>query len=766
MKDKNYILLLAFLFLHILSLASVEKKNILILNSYHKGLKWTDEIVIGINQGLSELQFEKEIYTEYIDSKRFFENNDYDHAICELYNIKYKKIHFDVIIATDDYALTFLLEYRDSLFGNVPVVFCGINNPHNYPPNYTGIIENIEYVDNFKMIKQIHPNYSKIYFIVDNTITGNIIYDRAFKLNLSTNEKFRYEFLRDYSFDELFNKVAYLDDHAVIFLTSFTKDRTGAYCSYNEFIRDLKRYSKVPIYAVWDFYLDNGIVGGKLISAVSQGFETALIVNRVLNGEDISDINVELSTSDYTFDYRELKKYNINRFDLPKGSQVINHPLAFIFENKQQSIFFSVIFILLIVIILVLWLYLINRKRKVREERRYNKTIELNNEKLQLAKENAEESNRLKTAFLANISHEIRTPMNGIIGFSKLIIDAKELDQETQNKYLNIINKSGYILLNLINDIIDLSKIEAKQLKLNKTDFKLNVLIDELLDIFNSERENLGNHNIKIIAEKEYAFKDLSIYSDANRIRQVLFNLLTNALKFTIKGFIKFGYYVEGSDLVFFVKDTGIGLTQFEKEIIFERFRQADEKSTRRYGGSGIGLTISKGIVENMKGKIWVESEKDKGSVFYFTVPYHPVQNDYVVVDNIKCYSEFVWPDKTILIVEDSNVSYELITKFLRDTKVVFIHATDGEQAVSICKSKNTIDLVLMDIQLPVLDGLEATTQIKKFNPKLPIIAQTANAMDEDRKNILAAGCDDYISKPINRLELLQKIDPFLNSNN
>ena len=221
---------------------------------------------------------------------------------------------------------------------------------------------------------------------------------------------------------------------------------------------------------------------------------------------------------------------------------------------------------------------------------------------------------------------------------------------------------------------------------------------------------------------------------------------------------------MEIPNIVFFVKDTGVGLNELEKELIFERFRQVDDKSTRRYGGAGIGLSICKGIVENLNGKIWVDSEKGKGSTFYFTVPFSPVKSDSNKKNELTDYKEYSWPNKSILIVEDSKVSYDLLTKFLKDAKVEFLHAADGEQAVEICKSNDKIDLVLMDIQLPIMDGLEATEHIKKIKPTLPIIAQTANAMDNDEAIILDAGCDDYISKPINRMELLQKIAKYLNT--
>ncbi len=760
MRYKKYILLFIFV-INSFFLFSEEKRNVLILNSYHKGLQWTDDIITGINAGLSENSFDIEIYAEFMDSKRFFNQNDY---YTSLFKTKYAKIKLDVIIVSDDYALKFMLDYRDSLFGKVPVVFCGINNPHNYPKTYTGVLETIAYVENFKLIKNLHPNYSKIYFIVDETETGNIIYDRAYKAYLPLKDEYQYEFVRSYSFEELFKKVENLDKNAIIFLTSFTKDRLNVYCSHNEIINNLHKYANVPIYGTWDFYLNKGITGGKLIIGYNQGYEAALIANKILNGEKAEGIGIGLSLSNYIFDYSKLKQFGIKKSALPKDRKVINRPLTFITKNRQQTIFFGIILILLVLIILILWTYIIFRKRTMRRERRYLKRLELNNEKLQSAKEKVEEADRLKSAFLANMSHELRTPMNGIIGFSKLILESKDLDEETKVKYLNIIHKSGYILLDLVNDIIDLSKIEAKQLKLNNTEFKLNELIDELLSFFISERDNLEKQGIKILAEKEYNYQDLTIYSDSNRIRQVLYNLLTNALKFTIKGSIKFGYYVELPNIVFFVKDTGIGLTELEKVVIFDRFRQVDDKSTRRYGGSGIGLSICKGIVENLNGKIWVESKKGKGSTFYFTLPLNQTKSETDKKKVLPDHKEFTWPDRTILIVEDSKVSYELLTKFLKDAKVHFLHAPDGEQAVELCKSNDRIDLVLMDIQLPIMDGLEATEHIKKFRAELPIIAQTANTMDDDESNIISTGCDDYISKPVNRIELLQKIDKYLNT--
>ena len=766
MKVKKQLFLLFLLVLIGKISFSAEKNSILILNSYHKGLQWTDEIVKGINSGLDEYTLNSEIFIEYLDSKRFYDSIYHKH-IFKLYEKKYRNINFDVIISSDDDALSFLLTYRDSLFGDAPVVFSGINCPHNYPEGYTGVLEQVDFIENILLITKLHPDYSKIYFLTDNTHTGKILYKRAVSELKPIADDVRYEFLRYYTFDKLYQKIAGLDERAIVFLTAFNKDINNEYCSYDEIARNISNVSPVPVYGVWTFYLNNGVVGGKMNSGKVQGRMAGKMAKRILNGENVNTIDVAIDSTSYYFDQNLLQRYNINSSDLPDEAVILNHPLAFFKEHKQKIIYTIVIFILLIAVIVLLWGNIIIKRKKLRQKKRYLREIELNNEKLLIAKEKAEESNKLKSAFLANISHEIRTPMNGIIGFSKLLKDNPAIDKETLDKYLSIINKSGYLLLNLINDIIDLSKIEANYLKINYRACRVNNIMDELLSFYNEEKKTVEKSHIKIILEKGVEDNDFTIYSDPNRINQVLYNLLSNALKFTYEGKIVFGYKIIDKNLQFNVQDTGIGLSTTECKIIFERFRQVDDKTTRKYGGSGLGLSISKGIVENMKGKIWVESKKENrkenkpgGSIFYFSIPLKIVETNKFTTK--KQEHNYVWPDKNILIVEDAQISYELLTKFLKDTKVTFIHAENGEEAIELCKNNHTIDLVLMDIQLPMMDGLEATRRIKESNHNLPIIAQTANAMNEDRKNIIDAGCDDYISKPINKYDLLEKISKFM----
>jgi PAS domain S-box-containing protein len=378
--------------------------------------------------------------------------------------------------------------------------------------------------------------------------------------------------------------------------------------------------------------------------------------------------------------------------------------------------------------------------------------------KLIKAKNKAEESDRLKSAFLANTSHEIRTPMNAIVGFSKLLKSGK-LTKQKQAEYTNNILEKGNQLLQIINDIIDVSKIEANQLNINKSRFSLNKLFDEIHHDFKNEIER--NDQIELFVNREVK-NGHYIYMDKTRVKQIISNLLSNAFKYTDKGKIETGYKLLDKDnILFFVKDTGIGVDKEKQDIIFDSFRKSDNSTTRLYGGTGLGLSISKALVELMGGKIWVESELNKGASFYFTLPYEPAYkvNEDKQMEESKTYN---WKGKKILIVEDDELSYEYLKEILKDTEAKILHAKDGQAAIDYCKEDQSLDLVLMDIQLPGIDGNTATQKIREFDEDIPVIAQTAYALEEEKKKILQAGCNDYVSKPINEEKLYEKIHNYL----
>ncbi len=385
-------------------------------------------------------------------------------------------------------------------------------------------------------------------------------------------------------------------------------------------------------------------------------------------------------------------------------------------------------------------------------------------ENLEHAKAEAVESDRLKTAFLANMSHEIRTPMNSIIGFSNLL-NEPELKQDKKEQFLQHILHSSNHLLNLIDDIIDISKIEAGQININLVECKINEIVK---DLFFSTQATMNNDEIELLLNLPKDSDGFAFKSDPLRLRQILSNLLGNALKFTEKGLVEVGYHIQKSDskktVEFYVKDTGIGIPKDKHGIIFERFRQVDDSRTRKFGGTGLGLAISQRLVDLLGGSIWVESEIGEGAVFHFTLPFENGHHEEMIQSEPFNGIKYEWKDKTILVAEDENSNFELLKASIIRTKVRIIRAMNGEEAVEYVKRNNHIDLVLMDIRMPKLNGYDATRQIKSLKPHLPVISITAYAMSEDETKSIEAGCDMYISKPIRPSNLLTLLNEFLGS--
>ena len=388
-----------------------------------------------------------------------------------------------------------------------------------------------------------------------------------------------------------------------------------------------------------------------------------------------------------------------------------------------------------------------------------NEELLQTNQELIDAKLKAEESDRLKSAFLANMSHEIRTPMNGILGFADLL-KAPELSGEEQQAYIKIIEKSGARMLNIINDIIDISKIEAGLMKLDSKESNINEQIEYIYTFFKPEAEA---KKLKISFNNALPAKEAVVTTDREKLYAILTNLVKNAIKYTHNGSIEFGYNLktnnETNELEFYVKDTGIGIPKERHEAIFERFIQADISDKMAYQGAGLGLAISKAYVEMLGGKIRVESEEGKGSCFYFTLPYKtdPFLENIELQLASSATNEKV-KNLKILIAEDDEVSEMLIDSLVKSFGKEILKARTGVEAIEICYDNPDIDLIMMDILMPVMGGYEATRKIREFNKTVIIIAQTAYALAGDRENAIASGCNDYISKPINKTELLALI--------
>jgi len=383
------------------------------------------------------------------------------------------------------------------------------------------------------------------------------------------------------------------------------------------------------------------------------------------------------------------------------------------------------------------------------------------------AKNKAEESDRLKSAFLANMSHEIRTPMNGVLGFVGLLKEP-DLTGEEKDEYISLIETSGIRLLNIINDIVNISKVESGQMDICIKETDINAQLQFIYTFFKPEALQKG---VQLIYRCALHAKKATIKTDKEKIYAILTNLVKNALKFTNSGTIEFGYNLLSDStpaiLEFFVKDSGIGIKPEKLEFIFERFRQGSESLTRNYEGAGLGLTISKAYVEMLGGKIWVESEEGKGSIFYFTIPYNLVVEEsaatkiYFSDGNSADQMIHGFSGLKILIAEDDEISDKLASIGIEEFSREILKARTGVEALDICRNNPDIDLILMDIKMPEMDGYEATRQIRKFNSNVVIIAQTAFGLTGDREKAIDAGCDDYIAKPYYKTSLIALLNNY-----
>ena len=381
------------------------------------------------------------------------------------------------------------------------------------------------------------------------------------------------------------------------------------------------------------------------------------------------------------------------------------------------------------------------------------------------AQQKAEIANIYKNQFLANMSHEIRTPMNGLIGFASLLRE-NGLDSATKNMYVDVIESSSRQLLNLINDIIDISKIEARELKIEKKTCKISELFYATQATFNQLKKSKHKEHVNIVVNIPIDCENLILNTDPERLQQVLVNLVNNALKFSDKGTVEFGYTVKDNKVNIYVKDEGMGIPKEKLSIIFERFEQIRSENKTNNEGTGLGLSISKGIVELLGGQLHVESQEAVGSTFYFELPYSEhdtvIKKPRVIIEDDEIKNKLA--GKTILIAEDEPLNVEYLKIILANLGANIMYAFNGKEAVDLIRSNLHIDLILMDIRMPIMDGYEAVKVILQEKPDAKIIAQTAYAMAGDKDQCLQNGFVDYVSKPLKKEELLNKMAKWIDN--
>lgn len=386
----------------------------------------------------------------------------------------------------------------------------------------------------------------------------------------------------------------------------------------------------------------------------------------------------------------------------------------------------------------------------VKEDITERKEIE---NKLIKALNRAEQSDRLKDAFLENLSHEIRTPMNAIVGFSELLTNQLKPTQESNRNYTSIILTHSYQLLSIVDDILTISLIQTGNENLSLKQISVNELIDS---ISNDYKQKISDKKLKFKVTKEPIDTGVSLQTDETKLTQILSNLLNNSIKFTHNGYIEFGYQIETDAVKFFVKDTGIGIPEESKEIIFERFVQANSTIKINYGGTGLGLAIARSFAQMLGGKLWVESELDKGSEFFLLLPVNVKENAELKTKQVVISQH----DRqlNILVAEDEVDNFVLIKEMFSNYNFKFVHVTNGKDAIECVKNDSSFNLILMDIKMPIMDGKQAFIEIRKMNSKIPIIALTAYALQYEKKMFIEMGFNDYLSKPFRFDELLTKI--------
>lgn len=389
------------------------------------------------------------------------------------------------------------------------------------------------------------------------------------------------------------------------------------------------------------------------------------------------------------------------------------------------------------------------------EEKVKERTLELENKNAELiiAKDKAETSDRLKSAFINNISHEIRTPLNGILGFGQILTDP-DLEDHEKEMYLEMLNSSSARLINTVTNFLDISLLTSGNQKVYKKEVHPAMLINEVIEKY---QDYCMSKNIYLSFQIPNTEIDCVINTDGDILSKILYQLVDNAVKFTKEGGISIGFTKYNNNLHFFIKDSGIGISEENRQNIFDDFAQEDSAISRKYEGSGLGLSIAKKFTELLGGRIWMESEKGIGSTFYFSIP----RTENIAHGNTKNIIRNEKTKQTILIAEDDDINFAYFKALLTHDLIEIIHAANGIEAVEKCRNYPEIELVLMDLKMRDMDGFEATTRIKSFRNDLPVIAITAYSEIEDKEMAMQAGCDEFITKPVKKDFLLKKLEEY-----
>lgn len=612
----------------------------------------------------------------------------------------------------------------------------------------SGFLYTYDVNKNIQLIKGLYPTTKNIALVTDNSY-GGIALQALVKKDMKTFPDLNLILLdgRKNNIYTIIEQIKKLPKETAILLGTWRVDVNDGYYVGNATYTMMSSNPTLPAFTLTSTGLSHWAIGGYIPEYRPIGKDLAKQAIDIQSGKiqqkDLYAINIP---NVYTFDARKLKEFNIDKNILPTNSILINTEGNLFIKYRFEILLIVACILLIFLLMILLFLFRTNRlKDMLMNSLDQQKIVE---SELRVAKEKAEESDHLKSAFLANMSHEIRTPLNAIVGFSGLLAIAE--NYEERDEYINIINNNNELLLQLINDILDLSKIEANTLEFVYSDIDINQL---LCDIEQTSRLKAADGVQVSFVEK---LPHCIIRTDKNRLSQVVTNFINNAIKFTKEGSIYFGYKHKENNLYFYVSDTGCGIDKDVKDSVFQRFVKLDSFAQ----GTGLGLSICQMIVHKLGGEIGVDSELGQGSTFWFTLPDTVIEESHVSVaetNKTEVSTESLTDNKTatLLIAEDNESNYTLIKAILKDYNL--LHAWNGQEAIDLYRKYHP-DMILMDLKMPIMDGYQATEEIRKDNTIIPIIAVTAFAFAEDEQRVSQSGFNGYVAKPIKPNNLKKKI--------
>jgi len=587
------------------------KKRVLVLNSYHEGYHWADSLMSGVHETFAEKE-NVELYVEYMDTKRCSDPEYYE-LLKETYRYKYRNTSIDAIVACDDNALDFLLAFRDQIFPEVPVSFCGIVD---FQPdrieghtNYTGVYESYDAAGNLHLIQKNHPDAQNIYVIADDSTSAKALLAHLKRAQPAYEDIFNFKYLINLPRQQLQQELEKIPENTVIIWTIHLKFPNQAAMTVRDSIGFISSIVDCPIYCLWDV-VGLGVVGGRISSSKYQGSRASEIALEILNGATPATIPIKGGPLIYKLDYRQLKAHGISVPELSEPTIVINSPNEF--WRKHKLAISSIIgFILFLITISLVLAQLLRRSREAEH------LLKISNEQLETARHKAEESDRLKSAFINNLSHEVRTPLNGILGFIE-ILGEEELPIEDRQQYLDHMRTSGDRMLLLMNDLLDVSKIQSGVEDAQKSSFALNDLNRNAL----KRVEPLANtKQLELFLENALPDSESFITTDRGKLDIILNKLLSNAVKYTKSGSVTLRYQLIDNTICYEVEDTGMGIPEASIDVVFDSFFRLNNELHNEEEGIGLGLTIAKAFVKQLGGDITVVSEINKGSTFRFCIP-------------------------------------------------------------------------------------------------------------------------------------------------